>query len=214
MKTRESQHQHLQGLAISFYHAGMTLHDRSRVQSDFMENKLNIVVATVAFGLGINKPDIRVVINFGMSKAIESYYQQTGRAGRDGDPSHAYLLYNRQDSVKLFGIVKQGENATVDARIQAQISAMSDYCKLVGCRRKYLLNYLGEEINDNDMNSQYCKNSCCDWCDDNVGNSNQKSLENDDGDWITCDSKKRSHQKINFGPEIILLLNTIIDLGN
>ena len=216
MKTKESQNEYLRELSISYYHAGMTPYDRSSVQSDFMENKLNIIIATVAFGLGINKPDIRVVINYGMCKAIESYYQQTGRAGRDGDPSFGYLLYSRQDSVKLFGIVKQGDNGIIDSRIQAQISAMSDYCKLSGCRRKYLLNYLGEVLPDKDLDSQYYKSKCCDWCDENSGNCDEiQDMNGKEDGWVKCQSLNttKSHEKVNFGEDIILLLNTISDLG-
>lgn len=212
LKTRESQNEYLRELSIAFYHAGMKPSDRSNVQADFMENKLNIVIATVAFGLGINKPDIRIVINYGMCKAIESYYQQTGRAGRDGGESFAHLLYSRQDTVKLFGIAKQVDTGIVDSRIQTQISAMSDYCKLSGCRRKYLLNYLGEVLSETDINPR-----CCDWCDKNNGNDDdtQVTNENEDG-WVKCqamNSATRLRQKLNFGDDIILLLNTITDLG-
>ena len=215
LKTKESRNEYLRELTISYYHAGMTPSNRSSVQADFMENKLNIVIATVAFGLGINKPDIRVVINYGMCKAIESYYQQTGRAGRDGEPSLAYLLYSRQDNVKLFGIVKSDSGGVEDSRIQTQIGAMSDYCKLTGCRRKYLLNYLGEVLPDEDFNY---KSECCDWCDEKNrvnDNENQVTNENEDG-WVRCqsmNSTRRTMQKLNFGEDIILLLNSISDLG-
>ncbi len=135
-----------EGFAAEAYHAGMDAADRSRVQEDFLGDRIDIVVATVAFGMGIDKPDVRFVVHYDMPKSVEGYYQETGRAGRDGMPAHAFMLWSMQDVVTARGFIDAIEGEEQRRIEAAKLAAMVAYAEALSCRRGALLGYFGEEV--------------------------------------------------------------------
>ena len=125
------------------YHAGLDARTRRLTQERFIDGEVPIVAATIAFGMGIDKPDIRLVIHHTLPKSIEGYYQETGRAGRDGLPSDCVLFFNEGDRAKQEYFI---QSMTGEARAVAerQLQQMVDFCRLSTCRRRYLLQYFGE----------------------------------------------------------------------
>ena len=134
------------GIGALPYHAGLPQETRSTNQSRFLREEGVVMVATIAFGMGIDKPDVRFVAHLDLPKSIEGYYQETGRAGRDGAPANAWMAYGLQDVVQQRRMIDESEADEAYKRIQGQkLDAMLGLCETIGCRRVRLLSYFGQE---------------------------------------------------------------------
>lgn len=139
------------------YHAGLNADQRARHQERFLREDGVIIVATIAFGMGIDKPDVRFVAHLDLPKSLEAYYQETGRAGRDGKPSTAWMVYGLQDVIKLRQMLEGSLGNDQFKRIERQkLDAMLGLCEVTSCRRQVLLRYFGDDL------EQPCGN--CDTC--------------------------------------------------
>ncbi|HEX5803185.1 MAG TPA: RecQ family ATP-dependent DNA helicase, partial [Azospira sp.] len=135
-----------QGFSALPYHAGMDAASRAENQRRFLREEGIIVVATIAFGMGIDKPDVRFVAHLDLPKSIEAYYQETGRAGRDGEPSEAWMAYGLQDVVLQRSRIDESVAPPEQKRLEAQkLNALLAYCEAPRCRRVVLLDYFGEK---------------------------------------------------------------------
>ena len=134
----------VRNIRAACYHAGLPAEERARVQDAFIRDDLDIVVATVAFGMGIDKPNVRFVVHYDIPKNIESYYQETGRAGRDGLPAEALLLFDPADIERVRGLLENNENPEQRQVEIFKLNLMSAFAEPQTCRRQVLLNYFGE----------------------------------------------------------------------
>ena len=145
------------GIKAKPYHAGLEIKDRTRHQELFLRDEVRVICATIAFGMGINKPNVRFVLHYDLPKNVEGYYQETGRAGRDGLPSECLLLFSSGDVVKQTQFIEEKSNPQEQQIARAQLQQMVHYAECAACRRSELLRYFGENLE-----SENC--GACDNC--------------------------------------------------
>ncbi len=153
-----------QGFAALPYHAGLPAETRAEHQRRFLVEDSVIIVATIAFGMGIDKPDVRFVAHLDLPKSIEAYYQETGRAGRDGEPADAWMVYGLQDVVQLAQFVAASEaDEQHKRRERAKLDALLGWCEVTECRRRPLLEYFGEPRAEACGNCDNCASPPATW---------------------------------------------------
>lgn len=163
-----------QGLTALAYHAGMEADARRLTQARFLNEDGVIVVATIAFGMGIDKPDVRFVAHLNLPKSLEAYYQETGRAGRDGLPADAWMRYSLSDAIQLQRMIAESDADEAHKRIERQkLDAMLGYCELTSCRRQALLGYFGDVLPEPCGNCDNCLEPPQTW---NATTAAQKAL--------------------------------------
>jgi ATP-dependent DNA helicase RecQ len=142
------------GYAAKAYHAGLSPQERTTVQEEFITDKVPIIAATIAFGMGIDKSNVRWVIHYNLPKNVEGYYQEIGRGGRDGLPANALLFYSFGDVAQLRRFISESENAEVE---YAKLERMQQFAEALSCRRIALLNYFGEHVTQGCGNCDICQ---------------------------------------------------------
>ena len=143
---RLAERLHREGYKALSYHAGYENFERRKIQDKFMSGQADIVVATIAFGMGIDKPDIRLTVHFDLPMSLENFYQETGRAGRDRRPSKCVLFYLESDRKTPDYFISQMKDAGQRQNARRKLKQVLEFCELKSCRRSYLLNYFGEPV--------------------------------------------------------------------
>ena len=153
-----------QGFTALPYHAGLPAEERAAHQARFLREESVVMVATIAFGMGIDKPDVRFVAHLDLPKTVEAYYQETGRAGRDGAPANAWMIYGLQDVIKLRQMMQDSQGSEQHKRIeQHRLNAMLGLCEITSCRRQALLDYFGETYPEPCGNCDSCLEPAQTW---------------------------------------------------